>query len=233
MQFATVCAYPSVSTRLALLFLLAYPFGVLFLSRYRAPSTGPLSASVVPLTLTPLFVGLASAWAEVARVIGGLSIIAHGRAASAAGVTETFVLVTFASAIATLVSGITWIREVTRRSQTQAAGRISTLAGVLAIALPLSVLAAIALQILFSEQLVSEAATPSPVLLRLAVVVATLSTLGALSSLIWLVSSRRNADMQLSRVRHVLALSSLAVAGTICVGSWLLSRLFWSIAVSG
>ena len=233
MQFTTVCVYPSASTRLAVLFLLAYPVGALFLSRYRASRAGPLSTSVVPLTLTPLFVGLAAAWLGVARIIESLSVAARGRAASAAGVAETFVFVAFASAIAAFVAGATLIREVIRGTRSEESGRASTLAKILAVALPLLVLAEIAVQVLLSHQLVTETATPSHALLRLALAVTAFSLFGGVTSLLWLVFARRNTTIQLSAARRMLALSSLAVASAICAGAWLLSRSYWSIAVSG
>ena len=77
MQFTSVWVHPSAPIRLAVLFLLAYPFAVWLLSTYRRAGVGPMSASAVPLVLTPILVGAAAGWLGTLHAVESLAITAE------------------------------------------------------------------------------------------------------------------------------------------------------------
>ncbi len=231
MSYVTVGGPSSVLGRLAILFLFLYPFGVLLLAAYRAGRGGPMASSVVPMTLAPIFVGMAAAWLELAHVLHGLSIRGGNRAATAAGMAESVMITTFAFAVAALVAAIAWLSDVIRakrdHEQPEPGSQRTKVVGAALVALAL---AGIAAQFIVERQLVATAIGPGS---RAVEGVAGLLLLGGVDSLGWLLLSRRNAALRFYDRRRTLALCCALTAIALCYGGWRLAKSFMAIAISG
>lgn len=233
MSLSTVCSSPSFSTRIATLFLIGYPFLLWALSTHRRDGIGPMSASVLPAMLTPLFVAVSASWLGLASVIQGISIAGGGRSARAAGVAETLALITFCAAVAALVCTATSLWD-----QIRSANRHASYASP---SLTMSMVS-VAMIVLFAILLVShfvmvrrivETAGAVPISTVTAITFAAVAGFGGATSLVWLVLSRRRPTLQIHSMRGVIAAASAAGAILIAYSSWYLAAIYRAIAMGG
>lgn len=232
MSYMTVCGPPWMAGRLAILFLFVYPVGVAVLWRYRRKAIGPMASSVLPMILTPIFVGLAASWLEIVRVLQRLSFAGGGRAASAAGFSEGFVPVAFSCAVAALVAGVAWLRDL-GRGLDQPPARQSSSKFLIPTALVMIGLAALASaeELSIARRIVFGASPPTSLAWTRGVFWALLAA--AVTSLIWLLLSRRTPAAQFQDWRRGLALGCTMTSIALCYGAYRLSKAFWAIAISG
>ncbi len=234
MSLSTVCVTPSAATRLAVLFLLGYPLFVAVLARSRRHTVGGLPASVVPAVLTPIFVSLAEAWLGLARLLHALALSTGGRAARAAGASETFVILTFGSIVATLIAiaSCAFVRReslaVGNSVPSSFAARLSAFSLVWTAALLLT------LHVVVTSSIVEQIATwpliTSPVA---AAVLAGTATVAAILSLTWLLLAGRRLGLQFVESRRTISTCAAATTLLIAYVCWQFGSLWQGVAVRG
>ena len=225
MNWSTICVYPSFTTRWATLFLLAYPIFVWVMAVNRRDESGPMSASAVPATLTPLLVAAAVSWLGLGQVLEGISRHGGGRAATSAGIAEAIGMITLGSLIAAIVASLSWLRDRITRAlvSRMPATKRTIVAAVISFAVCVSLLVA--------EAFVADGIREfSPITLYTA---AAVSALGAIASLIWLIASRRVPSLQIDNARAVVAACCAAASILLCYASWYVARVYTEIAIHG
>ena len=214
MDFEFVCIHPPAIVIYATYFLLAYPF---LLWVFSAAGREPMSVSVVPAALTPLFLGSAMASVGMANLLGVRSI-GITRLTASINVRDAMVSIAIGAFFAALVSGFLWLRAHQDRLEANTSETARNLCAILVIAFGATIVA----NVLLARAIVEEEARFSP---TIPLVVAIVAALGALVSFGWLIASRRIASLQLPRPRRIIA--------AVCTGaSCALVLLAWGI-VSG
>ena len=219
MDLEFVCTYPPDVVRYATCFLLAYPFLVWLLWAFRPSGSGPMSASVVPAALTPLFVGSAMASTMMASALRARSFgISSTIVASNAA--EGMIGIGVGSMFAAFVSLLAWAGEHFSRAthdpmEPTSTPRARSLSISLVITLGLTIIANVA----FVRVIVAED-TRFPATLPIGTAVISLA--GAIVSLAWLIASRRLVWMQFNPTRRT-------IAAACAVASFALLLMVWGI----
>lgn len=224
MELSSFHAHPSLAATIAILLLLAYPFVVFALSRYRRDRTAPMSASAIPATLAPLFIGVAATWLGLMDLMNGLARGGGGRVASAAGIAEALFTIEMAGIVAVIVSAGMLIRRGPASEDrgpesvhVAAIGAIGFLVALLTVQLSL---AGTIIDRISQESMPRGAWIPGAV--TGVVAGAITAAIGALVSLLWLILSRRFASLRVDR-------HCTAIAAGCALASLLLSWLVWRI----
>jgi len=115
MSPVTLCTTPSILTRTFVVLLLAYPLALI-------ASRGPgrrhtLASVVIPVVLTPLFLGAGATLLVVARVMQIASLSGGGRAWRAAGIAEALVTTVFAAGVGSIAGAIAILQELLARKR--------------------------------------------------------------------------------------------------------------------
>jgi hypothetical protein len=233
MDMTTISHQVGVSTQMAVLILLIYPFALWALSRYRVDGVGPISASAIPAILVPLFIGASASCVVMSNVIVTLATYGDAYSASgAAGVAEAQVPLLCAAIDAAFISFISLVRGFAprvpaveapaahRRLPALAAGLVALLAGVL-------------LALIFAvENIFGRFASRTPSL-QVPVAGAWIAGAGALASIVWLVASRRSPVLQFSRSRTTVSTVCLATTLLLSYAVWSGLNIFRDFAVHG
>jgi len=227
MNLTTACVVPSVTKRLTVLCLLAYPLILVGLAKWKGNGTGIL-ASAVPAILTPLLLGATGAWLGTAHLIQAVSISEAGRRVRAAYAAETSLLLCFAAAIAALVSITLFIADLRGKhaSASTTVSRPLSFASVTTAAVLLSFHLAATLMIVEDVPGLLPSFTS-------ALTMATIAVASAIGSFLWLVLGCRRPSLTLRAARGVipgaLALASLLTAYM----NWQLALIWESVAIHG
>lgn len=232
MTMTPISHHFSLSTKVAFMILLIYPFALWALSRYRVDGLGPMSASAIPATLVPLFIGGAASCVAMANVIVTLATFGDAYPASAAGVAEALVPLLFAAIDAAFVSFISLVRgfapHVPSLEAPPAHRRLPALgAGLVAL------LTAVLLALIFAiENIFGRFASRTPSL-QVPVAGAWIAAAGALATIVWLVASRRSPVLQFSRSRTAVSTACLATTLLLSYAIWSGLNIFRDFAMHG
>ncbi|HEV7766324.1 MAG TPA: hypothetical protein VGQ76_15070 [Thermoanaerobaculia bacterium] len=211
MEFTTSNAHMT-PTAITLL-LLGYPFLVWGLSRF---GRGPMSASAIPATLTPLFLGVTGTWLALINVTQRMSRSGGGRASTAAGIAEALMTITIAGVVAAIVSAAMLLRReptahdsASRSVHIAAIGMLGFFAALLTVQLSLA-------------GTIGQRIEHAPTALGVWITGAVTAAIGALVSLVWLVLSRRFASIRIHQHHR-------AIAASCALASLLLSWFVWHV----
>ena len=230
MNYVTACGFPSPAYSLTMMFLVIYPVAVLLLSLWRAGRAGSISASVVPMALVPLFVGVAASWWQTLRVIEGISLVGSGRYATAAGVAETFLTLAYASSVAAVLCGVALVSALRHRAAASDGEPVSVLTRIAGVALPSLFFACVTLLWIVARGLVAGSLPATRWVQAVVLGGAAASLGGALLSVVWLIASRGLAGLCFGAWRRSLALSSAVATGVTAWVTWQIVYGFAAIA---
>lgn len=214
MEFTTACGHMTPTAKAVVFLLLAYPFFVWLLSRF---GSAPMSTSVIPASLTPLFVGATGTWLGLINVTQAMSHNGSGRASKAAGIAEGLMSTVIACVVAAIVSAA----MLPRRGSTFD-DNASRSAPIAAIGMPGFFGALLTVQSSLAGSIIDRIGHP-PIALGVWITGAVTAAIGALVSLVWLILSRRFASIRIHRHHR-------AIAAGCALASLLLSWFMWHVA---
>ena len=231
MSVMAVSGCPSIAAKLTVLFLFAYPFVVWGLSRYRREVAGPMAGSAVPATLTPLFVAAAAGWLGIAALLRGLAQAGGGRAARAAGVSESLSIIGLGATVAALVGAIIWLRDQFRSPRPDGQG--SPARGSRIVVGMTALLAALLVSHAAVARRLVEPVESLALWRAAALTCAVVAAVGSVVSLCWLTLSRRYPTPQIGGSRRTVAAVCTAGAAVIAYGGWHFTAVCAAIARHG
>jgi hypothetical protein len=223
----TVCTTPSVLTKVAVLLLLVYLLMLIF---RRSPiGRATLASAMMPVVLTPLFLGISASLLSLARVMQFTSLSGGGRASRAAGVAEALVMIVFAAAVGGVASAIALTQElrVRRRASIeapQATAQIGYQIGAAALAAALLSWAG-----MLSWSAANDPITPREYLVPL--VSSCVAAVAALCACVWLIVLKRQNTALQGRSPLGASLAGLAACVSLSFGTWQCVQYFSRIAM--
>ena len=224
MSVVAVDPHPSLALRIITLFLVLYPI-VLLLYNVGGRRQHTLASVIVPIVLTPLFVGMCGVLLIVAHVFEGASLSGGGRASQSAGVAEALLALVIATVSAGVASAIALVLELTRRQEV-VRENAQVRAQIMAIVAMLALLGWTAL-------LANKAASSAISLFdyRVAVTSALIALCAALGTCVWLIVVRRRDIGLQARFPIGASLTGLAVSALIGAVTWQFVEHFRAIAI--
>jgi hypothetical protein len=207
--------------------LLAYPLALITSRGHGRRHT--LASVVIPVVLTPLFLGASATSLMVARVMQMVSTSGGSRASRAAGVAEALVSTVFAAGIAGIACAIAIIQELIARKrgkQEDGGGGAQITGQIIAICVAVATFGCTGV---LSWKAASGLLVPREYLVP---IVGACAAIGAaLGTCIWLITLRRR-DVAFQPSHPIVAsLAGMAACGALGFGTWQVVQHLSAIAI--